>query len=249
MQTLMKKTGLMTAIAALLILVAQTLIARAGSAAANLFTYDGIDPNGRFAWISVHHIVQAVIALGVMWILSRFLKLDWYLRLGDKKTGLRSVAWFAAIFLGYTLVVYIIEGSLGSLNSYDFPLNTRNIMGTLGFQLLLSGPSEEILFRAFPIAILTCTLQREIGIRFFKWHISLPVIIAAVFFAVAHISWSITKFYISFDPFQLVYAFVLGIIYGVIYQKSKSVLYPMMVHSISNFIMVGVGYCMASLNL
>ncbi len=184
-----------------------------------------------------------------MWIVSRFFKPDWHLQLGDRKAGLHSVAWFTAIFLGYTLAVYAVEGSMGELNGYDFPLTTRNILGTLGFQLLLSGPSEEILFRAFPIAILSCMLQREIGIRFFRWHISLPVIIAAVFFAVAHISWSITKFYLSFDPFQLAYAFVLGIIYGIIYQKSKSVLYPMMVHSISNFIMVGTGYCVAFLNL
>jgi hypothetical protein len=38
--------------------------------------------------------------------------------------------------------------------TYDFTLDQRNVLGTLGFQLLLSGTSEEILYRALPITVL-----------------------------------------------------------------------------------------------
>jgi len=44
------------------------------------------------------------------------------------------------------------------------------------------------------------------------------------------------------DYFRLLYAFVLGTINGIAYQQSRSVLYPMLMHSISNVLMVGTGY-------
>ena len=41
---------------------------------------------------------------------------------------------------------------------------------------------------------------------------------------------------------QLLYAMGMGVIQGVAYQKSRSVLYPILIHSLSNLIMVGMGY-------
>ena len=111
-------------------------------------------------------------------------------------------------------------------------------MGTLGFQLLLSGTSEEILFRALPITVignLTNSKSKNV----------LGILVASVLFSIAHIQWSLVPFTISFDLFQLVYAFILGIAYGVTYIKSKSIIYPMIMHGMSNFLMVGIGYIFA----
>jgi len=61
------------------------------------------------------------------------------------------------------------------------------------------------------------------------------VVIAALLFAFAHLD----------SPridFQIYYSFVLGIVYGVAYQKSESIFYPMLMHSISNVLAVGIGY-------
>ncbi len=57
---------------------------------------------------------------------------------------------YTAIFAGVTLVSHILMYINNTLPAYDFPLNTSNVFGTLGFQLLLSGPAEEILFRSDP---------------------------------------------------------------------------------------------------
>jgi membrane protease YdiL (CAAX protease family) len=71
---------------------------------------------------------------------------------------------------------------------YTFLLDGRNIIGTLGFSLLLSGPTEEIVFRALPITLLTYVFGKSIEI---KGSFTLEVILASILFAFAHVSWSI----------------------------------------------------------
>ena len=44
---------------------------------------------------------------------------------------------------------------------YEYELNIANVFGTLGFQLLLSGTSEEILFRALPITVLGALICKD----------------------------------------------------------------------------------------
>ncbi|PKM87786.1 MAG: hypothetical protein CVU87_08965, partial [Firmicutes bacterium HGW-Firmicutes-12] len=76
--------------------------------------------------------------------------------------------------------------------------------------------------------------------------ITLEVILASVLFSFAHINWSLSPFVFDVDFFRIFYAFVLGIIQGVVYQRSKSILYPILMHSFSNALMVGVGYLFAA---
>ncbi len=108
--------------------------------------------------------------------------------------------------------------------------------------MLLSGPSEEILFRAMPISVLIFWFGSNKKIKIVKWDISLIVIASAVLFSVAHIGWTVNPVSISMDYFQLIFAFVLGVVYGATYQKSGSIIYPITMHSITNVIMVGLGY-------
>lgn len=59
---------------------------------------------------------------------------------------------------------------------------------------------------------------------------------------IAHVGWSFNPFRVSADPIQLVQSFVYAIFYGKAFEKSGSILYPMLMHSVSNVIMVGLGY-------
>ncbi|WP_083605511.1 CPBP family intramembrane glutamic endopeptidase [Proteiniborus sp. DW1] len=99
-----------------------------------------------------------------------------------------------------------------------------------------------MLFRALTIGILTFWSGSNKGRNFTKLNISYEVIVAAVLFSVAHIKWTINPFSISMNYFQLIYCFVLGIAYGKAYQESNSVIYPIIMHSVSNVILVGLGY-------
>lgn len=217
----------------------QTLIGKSGHLIADLIPYQQIDPFNSFAEISIHHVVLLFITMAIILGLSKLLNLNFYFQLGEKKKGIKYLTIFTAAFA----VISFAQNAFMAVNHllpvYTFPLDQRNVIGTLGFQLLLSGPAEEVLFRALPITLLTCSFGKSIEI---KGDFSLEVILASLLFVFAHVNWSLILLTFEVNYFQLFYAFVLGTIQGIVYQKSKSILYPVLMHSFSNTLMVAGGY-------
>jgi len=84
---------------------------------------------------------------------------------------------FTAVFAVVSVALHILMCVNDQLPMYDFPLERRNILGTLVFQLFLSGSSEEIVFRAFPITMLIYAFGNSNSI---KGKITLEVILASV---------------------------------------------------------------------
>ncbi|MCH8552905.1 MAG: CPBP family intramembrane metalloprotease [Natronospirillum sp.] len=203
---------------------------------ADRFDYSRIDPDGAFAWISVHHIVQALIFLAIMIFAARRWGLHFGFGWGNRVVGWKWVRIFALIFAAYVVVSLLLVMATGTFQYFPYPLTARNITGQLGFQLLLSGPSEELIFRAFAITLLGLWIKGGL----FRGTLSHATIIAAVIFALAHVGVSFAPFALSYHPFQLVYAFALGLAYGACYEQSKSMIYPMIMHSMSNVVAVGV---------
>lgn len=211
---------------------------------ANLIPAPGIDPNGVFWWISVHHIAQALLFIPLIILLKKVKpELSFGFQLGDSKKGMTYVFRFTIFFLIYTAIGMSITILTKSFNAYTFPINGRNIFGYLGFQLFLSGPSEELLFRAFGITFLGIFFQK----RLFKGKVSVSNLMIAVIFGLAHVGIHFSPFHLTYSLFQVIYAFGLGLVYGDAYEKSGSVLYPMMIHSISNVIAVGATMLMTVL--
>lgn len=231
----------------LLIFLFQQISSKVGTFVANIFDYSSIDNYNVFAWISVHHIVQTILALVPITILSKIYSIDFGFHLGDKKTGVKYVKMFTMAMLVYITFTSVITYFSNQIIQYDYPLTLTNILGSIGFQLFLTGPSEEILFRALPISVITCIIPSEKDIKTAKLHISWATIVSAIFFALAHIKWTINPFSVSFECMQLLFSLLLGVMYGIVYQKSKSVIYPMIMHSITNVTVVGVGYILSIL--
>jgi len=223
----------------LIILIIQQLFSKIGGIIANLFNYQNIDPQNVFAFITIHHIVILIISLLLIYILKKLYNIDFGFRLGNFKKGLKYLAIFTIVIFIYTLLYQLIGYYFKIATPINYPLNIKNVLGTLGFQLFLSGTAEELLFRALPISILLFTFRRS---KSFKWGITIETIIAAVLFSLAHIQWSFSPFVINMNFYQLIYSFILGIAYGLVYQKSDSIIYPILMHSISNVLYVGVGY-------
>jgi len=226
-----------------LLLVVQILLGKAGHFLTNIVSFQQIDPYDVFAGISIHHAIQMIIALIIIVMLSKLLKIDFYFKLGDVSKGTKYFALFTTAIALISVALHILMYINNQLPVYDFPLDSRNVLGTLGFQLLLSGPSEEIVFRALPITMLTYVFGKSMPI---KANVTLEVILASVLFSFAHINWSLSPFVFDVDFLRISYAFVLGSIQGIVYQRSKSILYPMLMHSCSNVLMVGVGYLFAA---
>jgi uncharacterized protein len=211
-------------------------VPRLAGLVADAFDYSQIDPDGAFAWISVHHIIQALILLAMMVIIAQRSGIRFGFDWGDPKLGFFWVRLFALIFGVYIVVSLIIVLATGTFQPFPYPLTARNVAGQLGFQLLLSGPSEELIFRAFAITMLGLYVKGGL----FNGALSYANILAALIFALAHVGITFAPLTLSYDPFQLVYASALGLAYGAAYEQSKSVVYPMMMHSLSNVVAVGV---------
>lgn len=203
---------------------------------ASLFNYQVIDPHGSYAWISVHHIVQALFFIIIILVIKRLKQLEFGFTWGNKEVGKKYVLLFTLIFGLGSIATHIIAIITNTFQEFPYPLTAYNIVGQLGFQLFLSGPSEELIFRAFAITILALVITG----RFLNGKISYANIIAAVIFGLAHVGFSFAPFTVSYNPFQVALSVILGYFYGDCFEKSGSVYYPMIMHSISNIIMVGL---------
>jgi membrane protease YdiL (CAAX protease family) len=215
------------------ILFVSNLIGRWG---ANLFDYTIFDPDGAFLWISVHHIVQAIFIIILIVVVQKLLNINFNLGMGNQKIGFGYLKKFMFFFGIYTVGAFLSMIIFGALQPFQYALTGKNIAGYLSFQLLLSGPSEEIIYRAFAITMFGFLITSKRINR----HISYANVFAAIFFGIAHISFSFNPFAVSYSLFQVVYAMVLGYFYGDCYEKSKSVIYPMIMHSFTNVVMVGL---------
>ena len=227
-------------LATVILFVVQSFASKFGDLVASLFNYTIIDKDDVFMGVSVHHIVQMIVALLIIFIIGKTKKLNFHLKIKAHKVGILYTSIFTIVILIYVFISYIIGYKLNTIIPYEYKLNMTNVLGSLGFQLFLSGTSEEILFRALPITVFVAFLCRKE-----KNDYGLAIIIASILFSIAHIKWTILPFAVSFSWFQLIYAFVLGLVYGVTYIKSKSIIYPMLMHGLSNFFMVAVGYIFA----
>jgi membrane protease YdiL (CAAX protease family) len=231
-------------LAVIALLVVQTFAGKAGGAIGDLFSYEKIDPNNVFVWQSVHHLIMLLAGLAVIAALSRLLKDNFGFQRGDRQKGMRYLIIFTAALTMISLIYHMLMYTRGQPLTYDFALNQRNVLGTLGFQLLLSGTAEEILYRALPVTVLTHILGKSVKL---KGSITLEVLLASLLFSIAHIKWSAFPFTKDANISQLFYAFAIGTVQGMAYQESRSVLYPILMHSISNVLMVGTGYLFAML--
>lgn len=220
-------TLLYSGVAVIALFAFQIFSGKAGWAIANLFSYKRIDPDGIYAGISVHHFLQMIIALAIIIILSKLLKIDFGFNLGGSKVGIKYLLLFIAAYTIITLVSHVFMYIYHSLPVYNFPLYKTNMVGTLGFQLFLSGLSEEILYRALPVTVFAYIFGKSSGSN---QVLTLEVIIASIMFAIAHTEWSLFPFVFKADYFQLLYAFSLGMIQGIAYQKSRSIVYPILMH-------------------
>ena len=218
----------------------QSIFDRIGWWIASIFDYSLIDNDGLFMMVSVHHIVLALLALLVIFILYKTKGyVDFKLKPKFDIVGIKYTMFFCVATFIYYIIVYIIGSKLNSIAVYDYELNITNVVGTLSFQLLLSGTSEEILFRSLPIVLYKNVINSNK-----KSADVLAVVLPSVLFAIAHFN---RKLPISIQWVQIVYAFVFGLAFGFVFIKSKSVIYPMIIHGMSNFISAGCCYLYMSL--
>ena len=182
-------------------------------------------------WLYIHHMIQMILALVVIilpiWKKSFF---EWGFNINEKAWSLRTVLKFG---IGWFIIQTIMILVLRTPSPISYSLNFKNIVGDLVFDFVLTGISEEILFRALAIGILIKSWKRKVKILGFE--ISTAGFIAAILFSLAHIGFTIYPFQITYvQPMQLAFAFGLGIFYAVMFEKTGSLLGPILAHGASD---------------
>lgn len=200
-----------------------------------------LDRANAFLYITIHHIFQGLIALLIMYVISLILKItlaDFGLTDNQWKYSLKRVIQFALVWWIIQLSVGFYMMSSGTVaDLFSFELTVKNYLGYFLFQILLSGTSEELLYRALLIGLLLF-LGNQAGFSK-KLNIALAVMISLIAFIIGHVSYTIFPFAIvSYNVLQLLTVVIFGGFYTFLFIKTKSVVGPMLAHNLLNGIIV-----------
>jgi uncharacterized protein len=154
-----------------------------------------------------------------------------------------ALVWGAVAGIAMTVVDYF-PNLAHHIPPGNLELSIRNIAGWLSFEGLFAGTVEEILFRGLLVTFLATTLSGRV--RFWRYDISVAGVIVAVLFCLAHLGSFWTR-PLWMAAGQQVYAFVLAILYTYFYEKSGSLLAPIIGHNVGNVIEYALAFVMAAL--
>ncbi len=241
---LRKGTGLfnLTGLAAAFLLVTRLISDVSFSLADSVLPVFGpIDPDGAFLYITLHHVFQAGMSVGCIAVMVKVLRVSYsdfgfnhrQWRYAIKRVIQFCVAWF--IVQGSIVLVLMLSGTEPA--PFNFPLTIKNFTAYFLFQVLLSGTSEEILYRSLVIIPLMA-FCRKAGFGE-KWASILSVFIATLCFMVGHINF-------AFDPFRITYfnlaqqitVVIFGLFYAYLFVKTRSLIGPILAHNWLNGVIV-----------
>ena len=224
---------------AAVLFVAVTLISSAAYDLASAVTapVSNWDPDHCFLLISVHHVFQAVIAFAVILVLSLLFRKnlsEFGFNRNAFRYSLRSVLIFSGVWFVIQMAASILVSHLTGLDaSLSYPLTARNFAGNFLFEILLSGTSEEILFRAMAIPLMLAFFRTFTKRDSLAWGVAIGV--ATLVFTLAHINFNLNPFTIThLNVAQLITCVIFGVYYGLLMKKTGSILGPMLAHNLLN---------------
>ncbi len=202
------------------------------------------DPDGSFLYISLHHIWQGLFALLAILLLTRIF------RISLKEFGFNLNEWRYAVrlVLLFCLFWFFFQGTIGVLMmlfgntsaAFHFPLTAWNFGGYFAFQIMLSGTSEEILFRALVMTPLLVYGARA-GLAE-KPNALLASGIATLIFMLAHINITFNPLRVThFNLLQQLTVFTFGAFYAFLFVRTRSLLGPILAHNLLNAVIVTIG--------
>jgi len=200
--------------------------------------FQHFDPDESFLWITIHHVFQLIITIILMLALSRKINLyQWGFNLKNKNI---SLLWIGIFLIVFGLLEYFrIRNSLP--RTFEYPLTAKNKLGIQFFQYGLSGLCEEPLFRGFVMVYLATNWNKIFKIG--KLELPITILIATLLFMLAHLDIDIINLSVSgFDFGQQMKSLQLGILYGLAFHYTKSLLAPIVIHGLSNGLQFSIMY-------
>jgi membrane protease YdiL (CAAX protease family) len=198
-----------------------------------------IDPDGTFLWATVHHIAQLLLTLLVAPVFRLNLTALGF-NLNNRQASLSLLRTFILYFVVFVVVGHIILYFTSPAPNFSYPLTFRNVIGELGFKAILSGTAEEPLFRGLVMMVLYRSWHGRVS--WLGMHISDAGLIATVLFIIAHIGFTVVPFQVTWvSPIQLLQAGILGFFYAIAFDKTRSLLTPVLAHNFANVFLTSIG--------
>jgi membrane protease YdiL (CAAX protease family) len=181
-----------------------------------------IDPYQYWFPQTVHQMSQALLTLLLMRMFSRMPLRDWGLNLRMWRLSLAVFAGFCAAWLGPAY--WLVHRAPAPAT----PITGSEIAAVLISHFVITGLTQEILFRAFAMTYLACNWRG--GWEWRGWRLSHAGLLATMLFMLAHVKFAPPYFAL----WQMIAAFGLGLYYAVLFDRTRSILGPALSHNYSN---------------
>jgi membrane protease YdiL (CAAX protease family) len=186
-------------------------------------------------WLYMQHAFQLLVALIVIAVLKfKLVPADYGLhRPRGKNYILPAILWGCFFGVLMTVVDYAPQLIAHTKPDPGFPLTPGNIWGWIFFEGVYVGPTEEIPFRALLVTYLAATMPGKLRIG--RFNMNWAGIIVALIFALLHANNFDTRHWPEALGQQF-YAFALGVLYAYWFEKSKSVVAPIIGHNVGDVV-------------
>jgi len=203
-------------------------------------------PHGsQLGWLYSQHFFQtawALVAIALIRIVFRF---DPGLRWPREKTYIGpAILWGAFFGVLMTVVDYLPDLLARHPMDLGFPITRSNVIGWTFFEGVYVGPTEEILFRSLLVGFLMAAMPAKLTVG--RYSMSWAGVIVAAIFAFAHIASFLTRPSFAAAGQQL-YAFALGVLYAYWFEKSRSVVAPIIGHNVSDVVEYAICFALIAL--
>ncbi len=134
-----------------------------------------------------------------------------------------------------SLVVLAVFVLANLLLSFFPPTKGRFSLETLAFELTMPGIDEELAFRGIMIGLLSQVLVENITLGRLKLG-NPSILITSVLFGLLHALNLNKEFAFSFNTMYFLQTFAFGYIVGWVFVRSRSVLFPAIIHNAADFV-------------
>ncbi len=131
----------------------------------------------------------------------------------------------------FSLIVLSVYVLVAILVGFFVSQKTNFNIETLAFEFTMPAIDEELALRGIMIGLLSQILIDNIKIKNLKF-INPSILITAILFGLLHALNLNKNFSISFDSVYFLWTFIFGFVVGWVFVKSKSILYPIIIHSV-----------------
>ena len=186
-------------------------------------------------WIALyyHHLVQMVLALAAIYWFRKRQPGSYGLQLPQGKSYIgAAILW--GLFFGVLMTLVDYGPQLLSLRPpADAALSADRIQhrGLVPFEGIFVGPSEETLFRGLLVTYLASAMPGTVSWR--GYTMNGAGVVVALLFALAHFG-SFFVEPVAMALGQQLYAFALGVLYAYWFEKSRSLVAPIIGHNVSD---------------